>query len=85
MGDLIELKDKTDNPIHWKVKDALEHARNGLDEDPQYGNKCIILMLDNENPDNYNIRAITAGFERTSEIISLLEIEISLLKREMGF
>jgi hypothetical protein len=85
MDDVIRLSDKTDNPCHWKVADALDFAKEGLKEDPQYGDKCIILMLDNKDSNDYNIRAITAGFERTSELISLLEIEISLLKREMGF
>lgn len=85
MGDLIKLADKSDRGADWSVDDAIEHLKESLKDDPQYSKKGIFLLLDNEDPGDYNIRFISAGFDRTSDIIALLEIEISLLKREMGF
>ena len=85
MDNVINLSDRSDKGVHWSVEDAIDQLKASIQDDQKYNKKAFFILLDNEDPDNYDMRTLSAGFERTSEVIALLEIQISLLKREMGF
>lgn len=81
MGDLLKFQD--DRAITWSVEDSFDYAKEKIKEDPHYGKKVLILLLDEED-DKYNIRQITAGIGKTSEVISMLEIAKVDCLKDMG-
>lgn len=81
MGEVVKFRD--DRAITWTVEEALEYAKEKIKEDSRYGKKVLILLLDEED-DIYSIRQIAAGIDKTSKVVSLLELAKADCMKDMG-
>lgn len=78
---LVKLSDHDDRATTWKVADMLESAKKAIAEEPKWGKKAMLILLDDEG--NYHTRTMCAGIGKNSEVIALLEIERHRQMREM--
>lgn len=65
------LADKTKDAMQWSVKDMLQDSINDIDEGKYKNKTAILILLDKEEPGEYNTRYCQAGM-RASEIVALL-------------
>nr|MCK4930055.1 hypothetical protein [Nanoarchaeota archaeon] len=79
---VIKLADHNHLSSSRSVQDALEEAiaiaKDGNQE------AVFILLLDNKG-DNYDIHEISAGLDRNTDVVALLDIAKTRVKTGMGF
>ena len=82
MGKVIKLADHNGYSSSRSVQDALDQAGKIAEERDL--NSVHIILLDNKG-DEYDLTQISAGIDRYTDAIALLDIAKSENKREMGF
>jgi hypothetical protein len=83
MTKIISLAERTKDGTRWTVEDMLEDALNDIRAGRRLCNKAIVVFLDNTG-DAYGISYAQAGM-KCSEIVALLDIAKTDIKRDMGF
>ena len=79
---IIKLADCNGLSSSRSVQDALEEAIKIVQEKNQ--DTVFILLLDSKG-DNYDIQEVSAGLDRETDAIALLDITKTIIKNRMGF
>lgn len=79
---VVKLVDYNEMSSSRVVQDALEDAIEIVKEEGQ--KVVLILLLDNED-DNYGITEVSAGIDRNTDAVALLDITKTKIKNRMGF
>ena len=73
MSKITHIGDKQNYASFYKITEVLKDCLSDVEKNPEQYNKMLILLL-NDQDDNYRIQPYSAKFVHNTEVVALLQI-----------